>query len=165
MLLEVRWETKCKFLVSRKILRFLSIFKKSQFLSPLKNLTPRASRGVKRCEAPCPDEAANQGFLQGLHRGFRHPFILIDERRACIQATSEKSNLISTQGISASTLLEAAKSGSLSHTYWSGKAPLEVLVESLAYLLSRILRISFLLETIRDEQSFPRVPVLKFVFL
>ena len=50
-----------------------------------------------------------------------------DERRACIQATSGKSDLISSQGISVPTLLEAAKSGSL---YCSGKAPVEVLVES-----------------------------------
>ena len=37
---------------------------------------------------------------------------------------------ISSQGISVSTQLEAAKSGSVSHDYCSGKAPLEVLVES-----------------------------------
>ena len=36
-LLEVRWETKRPFLVSRKILGFLSIFKKSQTSSPLKH--------------------------------------------------------------------------------------------------------------------------------
>ena len=36
-LLEVSWETKRPFLVSRKILGFLSIFKKSQALSPLKH--------------------------------------------------------------------------------------------------------------------------------
>ena len=92
-------------------------FKKSQASSPLKHWTPRASRGVKKCDAACPDEAGNYGYLYGLHRGFRHPFILRDERRACIQATSGKSDLIFSQGISVSTLLEAAKSGSLSHTY------------------------------------------------
>ena len=58
-LLEVRWETTRPFLVSRKILRFLSIFKKRQASSPLKHLTPRASRVVERCEAPGPDEAVN----------------------------------------------------------------------------------------------------------
>ena len=36
MLLEVRWETTRPFLVSRKILGFLSIFMKSQASSPLK---------------------------------------------------------------------------------------------------------------------------------
>ena len=35
-LLEMSWETKRPFLVSRKILGFLSIFKKSQALSPLR---------------------------------------------------------------------------------------------------------------------------------
>ena len=38
MLLEVRWETKRPFLVSRKILGFLSIFKKSQASSPFEVL-------------------------------------------------------------------------------------------------------------------------------
>ena len=37
MLLEVSRETKRPFLVSRKILGFLSIFKKSQAMSPLKH--------------------------------------------------------------------------------------------------------------------------------
>ena len=37
MLLEVRWDTKHPFLVSRKILGFLSIFKKSQASSTLKH--------------------------------------------------------------------------------------------------------------------------------
>ena len=126
----MRWETKRLFLISSKILGFLSIFKKSQPSSPLKHWTPRASRGVKRCDAPCPDEAGNLGFLYGLQRGFRHPFILREERRSCMQAISRKSDLISSQGISVSTPLEEAKSGSLSHTYCSGKTPLEVLVES-----------------------------------
>ena len=30
----------------------------------------------KRCEALCPEEVENFGFLYGLHKGFRHPFIL-----------------------------------------------------------------------------------------
>ena len=41
-----------------------------------------------------------------------------------------KSGLLSSQGIPISTLLEAANSGSLSHTYCWGKGTLEVLVES-----------------------------------
>ena len=56
--------------------------------------------------------------------------ILRDERRACIQASSGKSDLFSCQGILVSSQLGSAKSGSLSHTYCSGKANLEVLVES-----------------------------------
>ena len=58
-LLEVRWDTKRPFLVSRKILGLLLIFKRSQASSALKLWTPWASRGVNRCEAPCPDEAGN----------------------------------------------------------------------------------------------------------
>ena len=37
MILQVWWETKCPFLVSRMILGFLSVFKKSQASSPLKH--------------------------------------------------------------------------------------------------------------------------------
>ena len=41
----------------------------------------------------------------------------LDERRAGIQATSGKSDLISSQGILVSTPLETENSGTLSHTY------------------------------------------------
>ena len=41
----------------------------------LKHSTPWASRGVKVCEAPYPDEAGTYGFLSGMPRSFRHPFI------------------------------------------------------------------------------------------
>ena len=37
-LLEVRWETKLPFLVSKKILKFLSIFKKRQASAPFEAL-------------------------------------------------------------------------------------------------------------------------------
>ena len=63
-----------------------------------------------------------------MHRNFRHPLILWDERGACIQATARKSDFLLNQGISLSTAGEAANSGSLSHTDCWGKAPLEVLV-------------------------------------
>ena len=48
MLLEVRWETMCPFLVSRKILVFLSIFKKSQASSPFEALN---SVCLSRCQS------------------------------------------------------------------------------------------------------------------
>ena len=47
-LLEVRWETTCPFLVSRKILVFLSIFKKSQASSPFEALN---SVCLSRCQS------------------------------------------------------------------------------------------------------------------
>ena len=47
-LLEVRWETKRPFLVSRKILGFLSIFKKSQASSPFEALN---SVCLSRCQS------------------------------------------------------------------------------------------------------------------
>ena len=36
-------------------------------------------------DSPYPDEAENYGFLSGLHRGYRHAFILWDETRAWIK--------------------------------------------------------------------------------
>ena len=44
---EVRWETKCPFLVSKDILGFLSIFKKSQASAPFEVLN---SVGLSRCQ-------------------------------------------------------------------------------------------------------------------
>ena len=58
----MRSESKHPFLVSTEILGFLSIFKKSLASAPFE--TPWASRGVKVCEAPCPDEAGNWVFLR-----------------------------------------------------------------------------------------------------
>ena len=90
------------------------------------------STSVSRCQemwGPLSRWGGELWFSLDSHRWFRHPFTLRDERRAYIQAISGKSELISSQRISVSTQLNAAKSGSLSHTYCSGKAPLEVLVE------------------------------------
>ena len=38
----------------------------------------------KGCEALCPEEVENYGFLYSLHRGFGHPFIMWDEIWTCI---------------------------------------------------------------------------------
>ena len=50
-------ETKRPFLVATEILGFLSIFKKCQASAPFEALNLVASRGVKRCEAHCLNEA------------------------------------------------------------------------------------------------------------
>ena len=47
MLLDVRWETKCPFLVSTEILGFLSIFNKSQASAPFEALN---SVGLSICQ-------------------------------------------------------------------------------------------------------------------
>ena len=47
MLLVVKWLTKRPFLVSKEILGFLSIFKKSQALAPFESLN---SVGLSRCQ-------------------------------------------------------------------------------------------------------------------
>ena len=69
------------------------------------------------------------------------------------------------QGISVSIPLEAANSGSLSHTYCFGKSPLEVLVESWLQSSVEARESALILEMIRGAQNFPRVAVLKLVFL
>ena len=53
-----------------------------------------------------------------------------------------KASLLLSQGISGSIPLEAENTESLSHTYFSGKAPLEVLVES------------WLTSSVKDRESF-----------
>ena len=58
-LLEVRWETKCPFLVSTEILGFLSIFKKSQASSTFEALNSTSLSRYQRMEVPSPDEAGN----------------------------------------------------------------------------------------------------------
>ena len=84
---------------------------------------------VSRIWATCPNDAGMYVFLSVLHNGFIHRFIWCDERWEGIPATVGKSDLLSRQGISVSTLLEAVNSGFLSHTYCWGKHTLEVLVE------------------------------------
>ena len=76
MLLKVKQKTQCPFLVATMILGFLSIFKKSQASSPFEALNSTPLEVSKGCEASCTDEAGTSGFLLGLHRGFRYPFIL-----------------------------------------------------------------------------------------
>ena len=53
-----------------------------------------------------------------------------------------KAGLLLSQGISGSIPLEAENTESLSHTYFRGKAPLEVLVES------------WLTSSVEDRESF-----------
>ena len=76
MLLEVRHETEVHFLVGTVILGFLSIFMKSQASSPFEALTSVCLSMCQRDVRPLSKSAETCGFLYGLHRGFRHAFIL-----------------------------------------------------------------------------------------
>ena len=107
---------------------------------------------------PCSTAYSTSGFtsLRKLQR--------FTETRACIQATSGKSDHISSQGISVSTPLEAENSGSLSHTYCSGMALLEVLVESWPTCLIEFWE-SVLFSRRCGAWSFPRVAVLILIFI
>ena len=77
MLLKVRRQDKRPLLVGTVILVFLSIFTKSQASSPFEVMnSAHLSTVLKGCEALCPEEVEDYGFLWSLHRGFGHPFIL-----------------------------------------------------------------------------------------
>ena len=67
------------------------------------------------------------GSPQGIHTSIH----LVQWKTSLHSSHCRKSKLLSSQGITLSTLLEAANSGSLSHTYCWGKGRLQVLVESL----------------------------------
>ena len=60
----MRWEAKRPLLVGTVILVFLSIFTKSQALSPFVSNELSAPLAVsKGCEALCPEEVEDYGFL------------------------------------------------------------------------------------------------------
>ena len=58
-LLDMMWETMHTFQVSTEILGFLSIFKKSQALSPFEALNSTSLLRCQGMQVPCPDEAGN----------------------------------------------------------------------------------------------------------
>ena len=74
-LLEVRRETEGPFLVETVILGFLSIFKKSQVSSPFEALNSTCLSRCQRDVSP-PVQMRWGPRTLGLHRGFRHSFIL-----------------------------------------------------------------------------------------
>ena len=122
MLLEVRRETEGHFLVGTVILGFLSIFKKSQASSPFEALN---SARLSRCQ---------RDLRPPVHMRRRpRAFSRVSTVDSVIPSSCEMKDeppLLSSQGISVSTPLDAANSGSLSYTYSRGKPRVEVLVES-----------------------------------
>ena len=63
MLLEVSREAKLPLLVGTVILIFLSIFMKSQASSPFEAMNSAHLNVSKGCEALCPEEVEEYGFL------------------------------------------------------------------------------------------------------
>ena len=161
----MRWETKGPFLFSTEILGFLSIFKKSQSLSDFVALK---SKSLSRCQGMW-------GHLSRWRMEIGFPLGSPHRIQTSLHLVRWKTSLHSSlfreiwpyffQGISVSTPLEAEISGSLSHTYLVREGCSSGACLNLALLFNRILGISSLLETIWGAWSFPRVPVLKFVFL
>ena len=94
-----------------------------------KHWTSRASWSVKGCEDTVQMRRAPTPFSM-VSTWDSYIASFCDERRSCIQDPAGKSDHFSSQGISVSTLIEAANSGSLSHTYCWGKGNFELLVES-----------------------------------
>ena len=75
-LLEVSQEAKHPLLVGTVILAFLSIFTKRQASSPFEAMNSAHLSMCQKDVRPSSEEVENYGFLQSLHRGFGHPFIL-----------------------------------------------------------------------------------------
>ena len=71
MLLEVRWETKRPFLVGKVILEFLSIFKKSQALSPFEALNSTHLLRYQKDVIPLYRWGGNLGLSLGSSQGIQ----------------------------------------------------------------------------------------------
>ena len=76
MHLEVKQETEVHFLVGRVILGFLSIFKKRKASSPFEALLSVCLSMCQSDVIPNVQMRRRPTDFYGLHRGFRHPFIL-----------------------------------------------------------------------------------------
>ena len=76
------------FLVATVILGFLSTFKKGQASLSFETLNSGCLSKCQRMWDLLSRWGRDLRFIYGLNRGFRHPFILWDERWACIQATA-----------------------------------------------------------------------------
>ena len=159
------WETKGPFLVSTEILVFLSIFKKCQALSAFEALN---STSLWRCQGMWGPLSRWPGEL-GFPLGSPHRI------QTSLHLVRWKTSLHSSHFREIRPYFYSGNLGIYSN--WGRKlsVPLTyVLVREgsssgaclkLALLFNRILGISSLLETILGAWSFPRVPVLKLVFL
>ena len=116
---ELRRETQGPFPVATRILKFLSIFKRSQASSPVEACNStflwRCQRGVK---PPVEMRWGTRAISRVSTRDSSIPSCY--ERKRCLHLShcrEIRSGLASSDGNSVSIPLEAANSGSLSHTY------------------------------------------------
>ena len=161
----MRWETKCPFLVSTEILGFLSIFKKCQASSAFEALN---STSLSRCQGMWGTLARWCGEL-GFPLGSPHSI------QTSLHLVRWKTILHSSHFMKIRPYFKSENLGI--HSTWGRKFRVPFIYQllregsslgaclKLAYLLNRILGISSLLEMIWGAWSFPRVPVLKLVFL
>ena len=161
----MRWETKGPFLISTEILGLLSIFKKSQASSAFEALN---STIFSRCQVMW-------GPLSRWRRELGFPLGFPHRIQKSLHLVRWKTSLHSSHFREIRPYFYSGNLGI--HSTWGRKfrVPLTYLLLregsswgaclKLAYLFNRILGISSLLEMIWGPWSFPRVPVLKLVFL
>ena len=118
----------------------------------------------KGCHSPCPDEAETYDFLEGLHRGFRHPFIFWEERQPEFKPPQGNPAFLWVRASRGPFHLRR-KTQCPSHIRIAeGKLHLRCLWKAGSPLLSKT-GISSHLEMICGSWSFPRVAVLKLIFI
>ena len=159
----MRWETKRPFLVSTEILGLLSIFKKSQASAPFEALN---SRGLSRCEGMLgpPMRLGPRDFSRdctedsdiplSCEMKYEPAFKPLQGNVTFFQVRESRYPLHVRKQIQGPSHIPIAEGRLLLRCLSEGSLP-----------LNRILGISSLLETIWGAWSFPRVLVLKLVFL
>ena len=126
----MRQEAKSPLLVGTVILVFLSIFTKSQALSPFEALNSAHLLKCQRDVTPSVQKTWRTMAFSRVSTGDSDIPSSCEMKDEPAFMHRGKAGLLLSQGISGSIPLQAENTESLSHTYFGGKAPLEVLVES-----------------------------------
>ena len=161
----MRWETKRFFIVSTEICGFLSIFKKSQASAPSLNIELCGPLEVSRdVRPPVEMRLGPRAFSRDCTEDSDIPlsceskdepaFKPLQGNPTLFRVRESRYPLHVTPQIQGPSHILIAEGRLLLRWLWEG-----------AYLFNTILGISSLLEKIWGAWSFPRVPVLKLVFL
>ena len=131
-------EGKHPLFVGTVILVFLSIFTKSQASSPFEALNSAQLSMCQRDVRPSVQKRWGSIAFSRVSTGDLFiPSSCEMKDETAFKTLTGKAGLLLSQGISGSIPLEAENTESLSHTYFCGKAPLEVPVESCLTLQSK----------------------------
>ena len=142
MILEVSREAKRPLLVGKVILVFLSIFTKCQASSPFEALNSVHLSSIKWMWGPLSRRGWELWLYLGSPQVIQTFLHLVRWKISLHLRHCRESRPSLSQGISGSIILEAENTESLSHTYFWGKAPLEMLVEN------------WLTSSVEDRESF-----------